>query len=222
MVSNMTNLVKPKRKGNYKAGPGRPPGRKNNRTLELEEASQKAAAQIDEAFDGDAHAFRWVCFQRSLSPAHLKAFLEGLSDFDDIEAEEKALDFVQNHSSFHEALIFLTNWPALDRAARLVLDRSREADGNHYDIFTPVADALAEKYPLAATLALRTMIDFALNQARTKRYRHAARHLMDCENLATRIEDFGAHEDHQAFEDRIRDQHGRKSSFWSLIDLGGP
>ena len=46
---------KPKRQGNYKAGPGRPPGRKNNKTLALEEATRQAAASIDGAFEGDAH-----------------------------------------------------------------------------------------------------------------------------------------------------------------------
>ena len=46
--------TKPKRKGNYKAGPGRPPGRKNKSTLAMEAAARKAAAQIDGAFDGDA------------------------------------------------------------------------------------------------------------------------------------------------------------------------
>ena len=102
-------------------------------------------------------------------------------------------------------------------SAALILERPRELDGNHYDILSPAADALAEKFPLAATLALRAMIEFALEQARTKRYRYAAHHLLDCEGIASRIEDFGGHEDHQAYEDRIRDRHGRKSSFWSLI-----
>ena len=35
-----------KRIGNYKAGPGRPPGRKNNATLRLEEAARQAAEVI--------------------------------------------------------------------------------------------------------------------------------------------------------------------------------
>jgi hypothetical protein len=48
---------KAKRKGAYCAGPGRPPGSKNKKTLALEEATRKAAASIDGAFEGDAHAF---------------------------------------------------------------------------------------------------------------------------------------------------------------------
>ena len=165
----------------------------------------------------EAQKFRWACFQRSLSSTHLKAFLKGLPDFDDMEAEEKALDFVRNSPSFHSALMFLIGWPSLDRAAALILDRPKELNGDHYFALTPAADALAEKHPMAATLALRAMIDFSLDQGRVKRYRHAARHLMDCEGLAARIDDFGGHADHQAFERRIRERHGRKSSFWSLI-----
>jgi hypothetical protein len=48
---------KAKRKGAYCAGPGRPPGSKNRKTLALEEATRTAAASIDGAFEGDAHAF---------------------------------------------------------------------------------------------------------------------------------------------------------------------
>ena len=40
---------KPKRQGNYKAGPGRPPGSKNKKTLALEEAARQAAAKIKES-----------------------------------------------------------------------------------------------------------------------------------------------------------------------------
>ena len=52
--------AKRKRVGNYKAGPGRPPGRKNNATLRLEEAARQAAQAIGRtlpgAFEGDAHS----------------------------------------------------------------------------------------------------------------------------------------------------------------------
>ena len=56
-MSDTISPPKPNRKGNYKAGPGRPPGCKNNKTLELEAVKQKAVADIDGAFVGDAHAF---------------------------------------------------------------------------------------------------------------------------------------------------------------------
>jgi hypothetical protein len=91
-------------------------------------------------------------------------------------------------------------------------------DGDHYEILTPAAEALAGKYPLAATLVLRAMIDFCLRNSRSSRYKHAARHLLDCAGLSSAIEDFGRFEPHDAYDPRLRREHGRKSSFWDLLD----
>src|SRR5437763_15516322 len=43
----------------------------------------------------DAQAARWNCFERSLSAAHLRAYLKRLPDFDADDAERKALDHAQ-------------------------------------------------------------------------------------------------------------------------------
>ncbi len=76
----MTNTAappKPKRQGNYKAGPGRPPGRKNNKTLALEEATRLAAASIDEAFEGDAHAFLTAVYRDPAVPLEIRIMAAG-------------------------------------------------------------------------------------------------------------------------------------------------
>ena len=166
----------------------------------------------------DAQAARWACFERALSSTHLRAYLKRLPDFDDVEAEEKALDYAQRSHNLLQALSFLVSWPALNRAANLVMQRSDELDGDHYEILTRATDALAGKHPLAATLVLRAMIDFSLRNGRSTRYRHAARHLLDCSGLSSAIEDFGRFEPHDAYEARLRREHGRKSLFWSFID----
>ncbi|WP_299439401.1 DUF6880 family protein [uncultured Rhodospira sp.] len=165
----------------------------------------------------EAQGARWSVFEQDLSPDHLRTYLSKLPDFEDLEAEERALTHAEGVDNAHQALWFLLEWPALDRAARLVLARASDLDGNHYGLLTPAAEALAEKYPLAATVLLRAMIDFSLVRARSSRYRHAARHLMDCAGLATRIEDFGALEPHADYQARLRREHGRKSSFWDAV-----
>lgn len=166
---------------------------------------------------GEAQAARWSCFERALSGQHLRAYLKRLPDFDDVEAEERALDHAERYGSLLQALAFLVSWRALDRAARVLTGRAAELDGDHYEILAPAADALAAKYPLAATLALRAMIAFTLTKARSSRYRHAARHFLECESLAATIKDFGAFESHAAYADRLKAEHGRKSGFWSLM-----
>lgn len=85
-------------------------------------------------------------------------------------------------------------------------------DGNVYHILAPATERLASRSPLAATLLLRAMIDFTLENARAKRYKHAARHLGECARLASSINDYAE------FEARIRDKHSRQSSFYRLIE----
>jgi hypothetical protein len=104
----------------------------------------------------------------------------------------------------------------LDRAAKLVIQRAGELSGDHFEILTPAADALADTHPLASTLVLRAMIDFALTHGRSSRYRHAARHLMECASLTSSIEDFQTFETHESYVARLRSEHDRKSSFWNL------
>ncbi len=76
----MTDTAAPpkaKRQGNYKAGPGRPPGRKNNKTLALEEATRQAAASIDGAFEGDAHAFLTAVYRDPAVPLEIRITAAG-------------------------------------------------------------------------------------------------------------------------------------------------
>ena len=75
---------------------------------------------------------------------------------------------------------------------------------------------LAGKHPLAATILLRAMINFSLKNSRSRRYKHAARHLLNCSGLSSAIKDYRTFEPHDAYEARLRLEHGRKGSFWNL------
>ena len=165
----------------------------------------------------EAQALRWSCFERSLSAPHLRAYLRKLPDFDDIEAEERALDHVQQFHSPVIALSFLISWPALDRAAALVIEQAGNLEGIFNELLIPAADALAARYPLAATLVLRAMIEFSLSEDVSIRDKHVARHLLECSSLSSAIQDFGAFETHEAYEARLRREHDRKHSLWSRI-----
>jgi hypothetical protein len=162
----------------------------------------------------EAQAFRLECYHRSLAADHLRAYLKRLADFDDVDAEEQAMAHAVAYPESLSALHFLIHWPALSRAAQLVQQRFDALDGDRYEILTPAAEALSARYPLAASLALRAMIDFTLNAGRSSRYQHAARHLAECDALASQIEDFGTVEPHANYVARLRRDHGRKSGFW--------
>ena len=94
----------------------------------------------------DAQAFRWQCFERTLSSDHLRSYLKRMPDFEEIEAEERAMSYALGFPNLHQALVFLVSWPSLDKAAKLAVQRAAELNGDHYEILTPAADALAGKH----------------------------------------------------------------------------
>ena len=167
--------------------------------------------------EDEAQAYRWQCFEQSLNDEHLRTYVRRLPDFDDLEAEEKAFAYAQGFPDVHRALYFFLRWPSPADAAKLLIKRRLELDGDHYELLTPAAEVLSEKHPLAATIALRAMVDFTLKSARASRYRHAARHLAECRSLAMQIADFEAIGSHEAYVASLRRDHDRKAGFWSLV-----
>ncbi|KKM00576.1 hypothetical protein LCGC14_1803070, partial [marine sediment metagenome] len=165
---------------------------------------QDSRLEVLEALDrkDEAQTFRWSCFESTLESDYLRDFLKRLPDH------------AAAHPNLLPALGFFLEWPSPDRAARLLIDRHDEINGDRYELLVPAADALSERFPLAATLALRSMIDFTLSKARSKRYGYAAQHLAECNVLAGQIEDFGTFEAHATYVERLKRDHGRKTGFW--------
>ncbi|MCL7999711.1 hypothetical protein M8994_15805 [Brucella sp. 21LCYQ03] len=166
----------------------------------------------------EAQQFRWVCFEQTLNVELLRAFLQKLPDFDDIEAEEKAFSFVGDYPDANKSILFFLQYPSLVEAAKLIILRSSELDGDNYELMSSAAERLADKHPLAAIILLRLMVDFTLNHSRTSRYKHAARNLLECISLDRNVTDYGNIAQHDVYIARLRKQHGKKQSFWNLIN----
>ena len=169
----------------------------------------------------EVQALRWATFERMLSVEHLRAYLKGLPDFEDFDAEQKALAIASGHKLADLALAFLICWPALDRAAALVRHRITALDGRVYEILRPAAQALEEKYPDAATLLYRHLVASVLDRASSKQYPYAARDLVSAMRVATRLPPGAPIESDAAYLAKLRKQHGRKYGFWALIDQKG-
>ena len=164
--------------------------------------------------EADAQAARLALFHRTLDPDALRAYVRRLPDFDDIEAEDAALDAAQAFGDVHAALAFLIAWPAPDRAAALVLARAAQIDGGRTDLLTAAADRLMAKYSLAATVLLRKMIEVALRSGRDKVLVQAGHQLAECAGLARRIDHFGDVPSHDTYVERLRAAYRGKTEFW--------
>ncbi|PWU71197.1 hypothetical protein DK867_20640 [Ochrobactrum sp. POC9] len=187
---------------------------------EISSQYQVVRAQTLEALGrtDEAQQFRWNSFEQSLNDELLRAYLQRLPDFDDMEAEEKAFDYVQRFPDASRALSFFIRYPSLPEASKLVLCRASEIDGNQYELLSVGAEKLAQKFPLSASILLRAMIDFTLDGGRSSRYKHAARHLLECGTLARHITDYSAMAPHDVYIGGLRKVHGRKHGFWALFD----
>ncbi|GAA6202937.1 DUF6880 family protein [Aquicoccus sp. SU-CL01552] len=157
-------------------------------------------------------------FEQTLSAPCLRKYLKLHPDFDDIEAEEAALGFAEAYPHLGAAISFLVNWPSHDRAARVVVGRADELNGDSYHTLTSAAGALEAEHPLAATLMRRAMVLDTLTGGKSKRYRHAARHLAECRSTDAAIEEYGDHPTHAQFLEGLKQDHGRKYGFWRLVE----
>ena len=166
----------------------------------------------------EAQAHRWACFQERLSLPLLRDYLKQLPDFEDVEAEAAARAHLLGYPDVMRALAFCMEWNDLATLAQLVDMRVWEIDGDLYEALSPAADALRDRYPLAATLLWRAMINDALSQGRSSRYGYAVHHLNDCAAVSNGIADFGGHETHEAYCAALRLRHEAKMSFWAKLE----
>jgi hypothetical protein len=167
----------------------------------------------------EAQALRWEHGLRALSIPHLREHLKRLPAFEDAEAEERALDLVLCHPSFEPAVCFLRQWPDRRRAARLILERPEELDGEAPEVLVPLAEALETVEPLAASLCWRALIECSLESTRTSRYRAAARQLTTCARLATAITDWRTIPDHSTYCRGLLQAYSFRTAFWRLLPV---
>jgi Family of unknown function (DUF6880) len=150
----------------------------------------------------------------------LRAYLQALPDRENREAEQRAVQSVLKFRHLATGLRFLIGWPDCAAAARLVLERRDELDGNLYFLLNPAAQALESQYPQVASLLYRAMIEDTLNGAKSSRYAHAARHLVECQSLSHKLKKQNDIESHDAFLARMKARHARKTGFWSRVAKG--
>ena len=122
----------------------------------------------------EAQAVRWASFERGLSAERARAFIGRLADFDDVEAEARALDHARSHADFEAALRFLMEWPALVDAARLIQARPDDIKVSPED-----AELWASKLRLRQPEAAHTL----LRKAAAAAFRR--RDFKTCDRLTT-------------------------------------
>jgi hypothetical protein len=156
----------------------------------------------------DAQTHRWACFEDRLSLPHLRDYLKALPDFEDVEAEDRARQYALRYPDILPALHFCLEWPDLLTGSQMVISRADEIDGDDYEFINYAVDMLRDKYPLAAVLLVRSMINFTVSQERTSRAGYLAGQLQDCETLDAHIADYAPFAPHADYVDHLRHKYG--------------
>jgi len=110
---------------------------------------------LDRAGDFEAaQSVRWASFERTLSVERAKSYASRLADFDDVDAEGRAIVYVAKHPDFARALSFLMAWPALADASRMIQTRPNDVEAAPEEAEAWAAK-LRRRQPAAAHLLLR-------------------------------------------------------------------
>ncbi|HTN39715.1 MAG TPA: hypothetical protein VLZ84_01100, partial [Asticcacaulis sp.] len=191
-------------------------GARQNPRFEIPAEWVNARIAALEALDrkDEAQGMRLERFRHTLQADYLRAYLKRLPDFDDIEAEDDELDRVKAWPDANAALGLLTGWPSLERAAHLVIDRVREMDGNDAERLTYAADRLSSRYPLAALLLQRQIVEARLASLGEAAHEAAVLPFLEAESLARHIDDFSGHDPHEAWRKKLANTYARRMVFW--------
>jgi hypothetical protein len=130
------------------------------------------------------------------------------------DAITKAFQFSEPHISLN----FLVQTQNLEEAAKFVHARFNELNGRQYYTLRPAADLLKNASPIAATLLYRTMIQAILDETKSKYYNYAAKDLVTCGVLNSKITNWGKLQRHHEYLKEIELKHKRKSRFWFEYD----
>ena len=186
----------------------------SNRRVSLE-------ARILEALGDRAGAqdLRWSAFESTLGVASLREHIARLDDFAEFEVLDRAFDHASSAKAAYTSLRFFIEWPNLERAARLVVERQDVWDGRHYYALLPAAQILEEKHPAAATILYRALLNDILSRAKSAAYAHGAQYWARLDELgsASDASEIPNLSKHDAFRAEIAKTHGRKAGFWTRV-----
>ena len=96
--------------------------------------------------------------------------------------------------------------------------RERLVDADYVHLIDLAKEFETAGCAFAAVLCLRALTDQILAAGRTKTYRYAKRYLERLAALDRQVNDYRGVPDHRGYQEQLREAHGRKRSFWKLVD----
>ena len=169
----------------------------------------------------DVTKISWEIFRRSRCKETLNELLAHIGEDKRAEVVYKEVDLIMASTEFNITDVqFLIDLGEGQCAHDYVIARREKLDGEQYYHLPPLAEHFEEKGSfLAAVVIYRALLEANLAKALSKYYSHGARYLRRLDALAGRISDWRGIEAHVEYAQKIKQQHGRKPSFWAKYEL---
>lgn len=169
----------------------------------------------------DVTKISWDIFRRSRCKETLNELLAQIGEDKRTEVVYKEVDLIMASTEFNITdAQFLIDVGESRCAEDYVLARREKLDGEQYYHLPPLADHFEEKGSfLAAVVIYRALLEANLAKSMSKYYSHGVRYLRRLDALAGRISDWRGIEAHVEYAQKIKQQHGRKPSFWAKYEL---
>ena len=157
--------------------------------------------------------------ERSLSADAFSAYLTLLSAEQGEAARQQAIGRAERSEDPAGAGLFLLELGESDRASALVLRLRERLGAAYYSQLLSLARQLEQAArPLPEVACYRALTEQILGEGRTKAYRHAKRYLDRLAALDASVDCYGELQSNAEYLARLRARHGRKFSFWQLVD----
>ncbi|MDD4013240.1 MAG: hypothetical protein PHW14_03510 [Candidatus Omnitrophica bacterium] len=162
----------------------------------------------------------WDIFRRHRCMETLNELIAQIGEDKRAETLYKEIDWIMADKEFSITDVqFLLDVGETACAQDHIIARRDQLDGEQYYLLPHLAERLEIKGAyLAAVLIYRALLEANLAKALSKYYSHGVRYLRRLDALADQISDWRGITPHAEYAQEIRQQHGRKPSFWTKYE----
>jgi hypothetical protein len=159
-------------------------------------------------------------WERNPSFSNLQAYLEHCSAEESASVKETALARAEQDPGLVRGAGVLLCLKEFSRAEALLIRRYEDLKGFFYgDLLSLVEPLSPDESPVCQILLQRALLSDLLQRAYSKAYSHGARYMKNLRKLAAQTLSWPRGLDsHTVFEAELWLKHGRKYSFWKLVE----
>lgn len=171
--------------------------------------------------NGDTEKLRYTrqqIYQLDSSYTHLLRYIETLDEDEKYTFKQQAIKQAEQGGNITTSADLLLQLGEIERAQQMLVSRSQELTDCYYEHLVKLVKQFEKSGCLLATTACyRALLEDILNRGNSKAYTHAARYFKKLQLIADEINNFEPLVQHLEFIEQLKNDHGRKSSFWQRV-----